>query len=312
LALFLLLSSFWIAAIHVKYGVYAYSLTGPVARAMFSPSRGLQNPNIPIEIPRDRLTDPGARSTHFPDPSYLALPGGALTGKTDWSLFDGRREFLHQVGLTKIAFRYAGYWMARFSPLLIPTLFILIAFSVWKMRYETGFVAALLAWSAIALMSGYLTLTIEGRFILFTWIIGAAGGLRLIQLAPPFPFKQLVGALFLVSFMVMPARWLVVNMSLHNELGKIATELDGRFGVTGKIASSSAFMDTAQLNQHLGNKYLGTLEKLPLDRIRHELRLHDVDYFVVWQMDGDKEDWTKVGREITNGQISRLSVYRVE
>jgi len=112
--------------------------------------------------------------------------------------------------------------------------------------------------------------------------------------------------------MVMPARWLVVNMSLHNELGKIATELDGRFGVTGKIASSSAFMDTAQLNQHLGTKYLGTLEKLPLDRIRHELRLHDVDYFVVWQMDGDKEDWTKVGREITNGQISRLSVYRVE
>jgi len=312
LAVFLIFSSCWILAIHAKYGVYTYSLTGPVARAMLSPSRGLQNPQIPIEIPRDRLTDPGVNSVHLPDPSQLVLPGGELTHMMDWSPFDGRRELEHQLGLAKIAFGYAGYWMVRFSPLLIPTLFVLIFFSLLRLRRESGFVLALLAWSPIALMSGYLTLSIEGRFILFVWIVGATGGLRLFHLLPPFPFKRLAVAIFLSTFAIMPARWLVVNMNVHGDLGRIAQELDSRFGVSGKIASTSSFMDTAQLNQHLGTKFLGTIEQQPTDQVLNELRSHGVNYFVVWQQDMNKGDWSRIGTEITNGSFTHLAVYRVE
>ena len=308
---FLFMSSFWIGAIHSKYGVYNYSLTGPTVRAMFAPSRGTANVNIPVLLPKDRFVEPGVKSLEIPDPSLLALPGGILHETSTWSPLDGQRELNHQIALINNAFQYTSYWLVRFSPLLIPTLFILLILPVFRLTNEVRFVAGLMAWTSLVLLSGYMTVSVEGRFILFLWVVGATGGVWLFRIAPNIPYKRIVICIFLSSFMMMPSRWLIVNMGSEETTGKFATTLNAQIGKGQRIASNGNFLETAYIGQILKAKYLGQLKNIPPDIILFKLRASRVHYFFVWDEKGSDLDWSDLGDVITQSESLGLKIYRI-
>ena len=309
---FIFMSSFWIGAIGSKYGVYNYSLTGPTVRAMFAPSRGTANVNIPVDLPLDRLVEPGVKSLEIPDPSLLALPGGVLYETSTWSPMDGETEFNHQIALINNAFQYTSYWLVRFSPLLIPTLIVLLILPAFRLTNEVRFIAGLMAWTSLALLSGYMTLSVEGRFILFLWVVGATGGVWLFRIVPNIPYKRIVIFIFLSSFTVMPSRWLIVNMGTDSASGKLATTLKAQIDKGQRIASNGNFFKTAYIGQILKAKYLGQLKNISPDTTLSKLRASGVHYFFVWHETGSDLDWSDLGEIITQSKGLGLKIYRVK
>ena len=72
--------------------------------------------------------------------------------------------------------------------------------------------------------------------------------------------------------MMMPSRWLIVNMGSEETTGKFATTLNTEIEKGQRIASNGNFLETAYIGQILKAKYLGQLKNIPPDIILSKLR----------------------------------------
>lgn len=308
--IFAAMAGMWIGVLAVKYGKFMYASTGAFNHALFGPES-----REPDWFPADRLVPPlpGAFIDH-PDPTAKILEPGH--GLVPWSPFGSSAEWQRQMSLLAASVPDAAGTLARFSP-LSP---LIVAGLVWGALRRRGTGKGLAPTGALMTFLlypvGYLVLVVEQRFLWALWpLLLVAAGWTLERILEARSWARMTRPAFALilalSFVAMPTRWLAINAGIDSWRHDLATTLQGKFGIGGRLASDGAFAETAYLALFLGASYYGTVSASEPVNARSELARHRIDFYLVRASGPLSAAAIDAEAEITGGAIPDLRVYRL-
>ena len=282
IAVFLAVSSIWIAVISQKYGYVTFGTAGRYNFARIGPGEKGDTGHLKGQA---MIYD-----------GFLDLPNRtALNSFEDPSLYDRKlwnpvRHYRHYASVVYMNMREAARVFLKFSPFSIPVLIISFFVCLGPLRRSSsvsGLGILLLTTGVFTL--GYLLVVIEERYLwIDSFFLLCMGGilLRLLRssrvLGTSFRFWTVAAAVML-SFLAAPLKDLASNFNSGKDIRVFGIQLKDRYGIKGFIASSRHWNLNYYLAYYLKTQYYGASNNLyDCGRLERELAGKHVDYYLAW------------------------------
>jgi hypothetical protein len=326
MVVFSLISTCWIAIISNKYGRLTIGTAGSYNHAIIGP----QFSGIPLglnEPPNNTAISFGE------DPSYVKIQS--------WSMFDSASALKYQIKITLNNVYKIIYYLGELSVLSLVLLPMAVVYLLKKGRQMRTDNIFFLLVSLAVLFSGYAMLHVDNRYIWLSDIFIIIIGAKLLDLL--FQKKSLkqkskiiVIVIFVASFSLAPLIKLYSNL----DNGKYIFDLNNKINylnIHGRIASNGNWQQY-QMNLYLsfyngwqywgnpdlvfrGERYIphpgpipqgGERDKLGELDLKTQLENKMIDYYFVWKPFEEKRKFLEQYKEITNGRIDELRIYKLK
>jgi len=317
LTVFAMLCAPWISIISLKYQHPVFSTVRPV---VLLGHRGL---DLPMSY-QGLLKPPNESAVNiWEDPTYLEIEEWSpslsreLIGNELGFFFRNWISIYHHLSDISVltativigCLLYSVVPMRKFLKLRIH--YPLITFALYAFGYSLLYVQQRYLW-----VEGVLLLLMGGTILHLLVQSGIIAGRR--------EFAAVL--IFALSFMILPAKRLLLTRHPDRDTAITAELLHSRYGIGGNIASHRAintdwlsspaktywtsWHKTLRIAYHLGGHYYGTPQQdLSGDEILSELHAHHIDYYFVW--DGAEVPFLWAYQEKTRDEIPNLKVYAV-
>lgn len=305
-AVFIMLSSGWIATLTFKYGHFTISSPGRFNHALSAPGSRGQPP-----VAYRTFTPPGdaAAISTWDDPSVLTV--------MDWNPLASSELMRHQLRVFVRNLRLTAGLLQDNSPMiwLILAVSVLVCMRRRLRCLRSGGEAWLLS-TLLLYLSGYILLFVENRYLFVCYVLLALLGFRAIRhlaAAGVLPGHwSLVACLALfVSVAVPPARQVYI---LHGKAEGVAVaELSRRLarqtGLSGNIASNRNWHQTLFIAYHLGLRFFNVKGDTPDREVVQSLVKLGVNAYFMWDGTPEEQACFKDFSEMTGGTIDGLRIY---
>jgi hypothetical protein len=300
---FILISFCWIFLLSQKYQHITVGLAGNYNHILVGPnSQG--HPMLYMGL----LDPPNATAiSAWEDISYVKMQ--------DKPWLDSPETLVFEIGniyknILKVISIYKEY--SLMSLILLPAAVLFLLGRGRRMVFEPIFILLL---SSIILISGYLILYVESRYIwlcdIFILIIGATLLDMLLKKIPSKSPSVIVLALLLIaSFSLFPFRGFYNNFNAGEDIMRLNNRLID-FGVRGRIASDKEWHNSLYLSFFNNWKYYGERGHLSEPELDKELQIKMIDYFLVWNHGDRGIVFLDKYQDITNGTIDELRIYKL-
>ena len=293
-ALFIVISSLWVLALHRKYGTWMLSTTGDFNHRLVGPDaagyphlRHLISPGTPHAI----------TAWENPSPSWLPT----------WSALSSGFNLKHQVRLVyqnaKYLFQFWTYTTPLFAAFLLG--YIVVCLDMANAEFEWIYPIFTIA----LFCAGYLLITVEGRYFWFADLLLLWIALRTLDMIfkrrlPLRPASLLLIAAVVLSFLISPLVTLRAHFLVDRNLYRWSEDLRQSRRLEGRLASCSDWQDSAYVAYLLEMPYYGVPAPEPdADEVARELNpdyhpgivsgtdqdqipgilsASQIDYFVMW------------------------------
>ncbi|MFQ3581454.1 MAG: hypothetical protein SNJ67_11245 [Chloracidobacterium sp.] len=312
LGTFGVLSSAWIVALYMKYGVWMIGSTGRYNYALAGPRMRFVHSMETSFFPPAEAGDTSA----WTDPTRLPIKA--------WSPFESLEYAQYQVAMTFDRLRVMAFDHALdFSPCALLLLIgLLVGLRLSPLLH--GERIKIVVFGLVVYASGYALIYVEARHLLpiAYWLIVASVWLILAiganwKHVTPRLQAVLVG-LVMISFAWRPAQALVqgalgqdAGLQVCQGLYRAAQALKVQLGVGGRIASNQEWHRSLYLTYFLGGRYYGVApEGASPEAVAEALNTYNVDYYFVWADAPGRFPEVSWGEEITGGQDAWLRIYQ--
>ena len=122
--------------------------------------------------------------------------------------------------------------------------------------------------------------------------------------------------LFIISLIVVPISSLVNNQYIGQDYYTMSNSIS-KYNVHGNIASNDKYRDSLNIAYYLNAHYYGratnSTTKKPMTDMELEksFKEYKIDYYFFWGNSNTNGDLLKKYKEITNGTINGLKIYRI-
>ena len=122
--------------------------------------------------------------------------------------------------------------------------------------------------------------------------------------------------LFIISLIVVPISSLVNNQYIGQDYYTMSNSIS-KYNVHGNIASNDKYRDSLNIAYYLNAHYYGratnSTTKKPMTDMELEksFKEYKIDYYFFWGNSNTNEDLLKKYKEITNGTINGLKIYKI-
>ena len=310
LAVFFIISGTWSAVISDKYGQITFGTSG---KYNFEESGPLQHGS---PIWNGFMKPPNDKSVSaWEDPSYFKMKS--------WNPLGSWKSFIYLLNLMANNFlKLIGYFQ-KFTYFSMIILLIYLSFlfkSPHKLIASDGEKIYPIL-TIILFCAGYFFIFVEFRyfFIIYILIILMGGYLLNILFKTDFLNKwgvYLLLLLFIISLSVVPISSLISNKNTGQEYYTLSNTIS-EYNVHGNIASNDKYRDSLNIAYYLNAHYYGratnSITKKPMSDLELEksFKEYSIDYYFFWGNSNTNDDLLKKYKEITNGTIKGLKIYKI-
>lgn len=301
------ISGTWIALISDKYGEatigtagnYNYAVMGPQSNGHSVFYQGLINPPNKFAV------------SAWEDPSYFKIKS--------WSPFESWNNFKYQIMLIlENIMKMVNILevVSLFSVIIIMAVIILI-FKL-SSNYTSKNKLIYLITTILLYCGGYSIIFVEARYLWLIDILLIITGGYLLSLLFRMGFLNKIRTnillIFLIlSFTIAPINGLILDLNVGKETYNLSETLEYTYGVHGNLASSDEWKSSDYIAYYTGSKYHGETQKnVNLNDLKRELESNNIDYYIVWGKSDENAYLSRYFKEITNGQVSYLKIYRLK
>jgi hypothetical protein len=302
IVVFSLISICWISIISNKYGYTTIGTAGSYNNAFTGPW-SLGHPMYYMG-----LIDPPNNSaiSIWEDVSFLKMKS--------WSIFESVSSFKFE--LEKIMNNIYDIIIILIQFSLLSIIFLLIAFTYLfkkgkqSIHEEVFFLVIIL----ILILSSYAVLLVQDRYL---WL----GDILLLVISAKLldqffkikilkkTLKAFLIVVFLGSFSAFPVIKLTANMDSGKEIFNLNNKISD-LNIHGRIASNSDWYSSLYLSFYNGWHYYGLPKKS--EELKTELENKRIDYYIVWKPFCEKIKLDEGCKEITDGKIDALRIYKLK
>ncbi len=310
LTIFFIISGAWSTVISEKYGHITFGTSG---KYNFEESGPLQHGS---PIWNGLIKPPYAKSVSaWEDPSYFKMES--------WNPLGSGKSFIYLLNLMANNFLKLTGYLQQFSYFSMIILVIYLSFIFKPLRglisSKGEHIYPIL--TIIIFCAGYLIIFVEFRyfFIIYLLIILMGGYLLNILFNTKLLNKWgvfLLLLLFIVSLSVVPLSSLLNNKYIGADYYTMSSSIS-KYNVHGNIASNDKYRDSLNIAYYLDAHYYGratdSTTKKPLTDVELEksFKGYNIDYYFFWGNSNTNEDLLKKYKEITNGTIKGLKIYKI-
>ena len=310
LIVFFVISGAWSAVISEKYGIITFGTSG---KYNFEESGSLQHGS---PIWDGLMKPPNDKSiSAWEDPSYFKMKS--------WNPLGSWKSFAYLLNLIANNFLKLTGYLQQFTyfSLIILVIYLSFLFKPLRKLVSTNGDQIYPILTIIIFCAGYLIIFAEFRyfFIVYILIILMGGYLLSILLKTRFLNKLgvfLLLLLFIISLIAVPVSSLANNQYIGQDYYTLSNSIS-KYGVQGNIASNDKYRDSLNIAYYLNAHYYGratnSTTKKPLTDVELEksFKEYNIDYYFFWGNSNTNEDLLKKYKEITNGTIKGLKIYKI-
>ncbi|MCE7700253.1 MAG: hypothetical protein K8E24_015955 [Methanobacterium paludis] len=291
------ISGIWIGLISSKEGKLTFGTAGEFNHALVGP-----------------------QSQGFPQYQGISKPGvNPEFSPKDWSPFSSWSNFKYQINLIWNNILQIIGILNYFSylALIILLAYILMCIQPPRKLISKGEVIYPLI-TVLIYSGGYALILLEERYIWVIYVLLILMGGYLINILFKTDFftkekfanirKTLILLVFAVSFVIMPANYLVTNIHTGEDIYTLSNTLMNQYGVHGSVATNDRLTDLNYLAYYMNITIYGQAQKnISSTELQNELDKSGVDYYFVW---GSNQSINLTGyNDVTNGKIKDLKIY---
>ncbi|WP_424355167.1 ArnT family glycosyltransferase [Methanobacterium sp. MBAC-LM] len=306
LTIFFIISGFWIALISDKYGKstfgtagdYNHELVGPQSNGDFVYYHGLIKPPNKFAV------------SAWEDPSYFKMKS--------WNAFGSWDNFKYQITLIldNVVKIINIFEVASLFSIIIFIASIIIVFKSNIKKTSKNKLIYLITTITLYL-GGYSLVLIEPRYLWLVNILLLIMGFYLLNLLFEIgslkgTVKNILLAFLILSFVVNPINALILNLDIGKDSYTLSEALE-HYKIHGNLASNDEWRVTDYLAYYTSSKYYGqTKQNESYNNLKKELKVNNIDYYLVW---GNSKENIKLShdfKEVTNGTIDQLRIYSIK
>ncbi len=322
IALFAVISGFWIIMISSKYNDIAFSTAGGHNFAILGPNAKGEGKEKGLPIFTEGFFEPPNKtaSVVWEDATYLHVKSWSpLASWSYFKYFISRIIFKNISQLIKILNSFSAL------SIVIIIIYILLCIGPFK-ELLTRKSILLFPLLTIALYSGgYGVMHYEPRYLWLVNILLLMMGGHLLYWLFRYKFfnttrKNILIVFFVLSFLVVPVRYVIHRGDTGERIHALAAELKSRYNIEGKIASNKEYVPTNEawynsyrLTYFLKTRYYGQAkEDISDSELESELKKYGIDYYLVWGKHPDIPRFLSNYKEVTGGDIPGLKIYSLK
>ncbi|HEX7468308.1 MAG TPA: hypothetical protein VF324_06965, partial [Methanobacterium sp.] len=119
---------------------------------------------------------------------------------------------------------------------------------------------------------------------------------------------------FAISFLLMPADFLVHNTHTGEVSYQLSTNLTDGYDVRGNVASNDKVVDMQYLAYYMNITYYGQAKKgIGDEELGNELKKYDINYYFFWDSSNQNSEFlSKNYPEVANGSVNGLKIYLIK
>ncbi len=303
---FVVLVSPWVYTISSKYDTVTVGMGGRYSWRVVGPeSKGQAVVSLGFLVPSNETAISG-----WEDPCTIEMPA--------WSPFESRANLLHAVRNVLRNVKRIMMVCASFSVLSAAILFgyvLLCAVPLKKGMFRQAAIYPLM--TVVLYAGGFLIYLVESRYLWpLCFLLLPMGGHLLHRLLKsdffdPLRTKIAIGV-FVLSFIAIPLAQLIRDMNVGKDLYLISRTLDEHCEIKGRVASNMNWSETLKVSYHLNLRYYGVPKPGAGEKeLEAELRKHGIEFFFVWDEEGEEISFLSEHEEVTGGKVAGLRVYRM-
>lgn len=305
IVIFLAISGVWIYALSSKYNHLTFGTAGGYNLAINAPGsgghpmlyQGLISPPNPTAV------------SAWEDPSYFEVES--------WHPLQSPEAFKHQLIFTVRNIKMCLLDVKFLSPFLMIVISAgLIRYLPFKRQYrwESTFYLFL---TIIIYLGGYCMVYIQNRYLWPVYILSIITGCFYLDKAShrfnlTAVKKYILTACLVVIFCLAPVSFFLYSANLGKRIYHLSKELDGKYSISGRVASDLNWDKTLYISYYNHYRYLGCV-KSPRneEKVIEELEDNEVDYYFVWNHAATGDEYLSEYQEITGGSVEGLRIYRL-
>ncbi|MGB9979506.1 hypothetical protein [Methanobacterium sp.] len=310
LIVFFVISGAWSTVISEKYGQITFGTSG---KYNYEESGPLQH-GSPIwdgfmKPPNDKSV------SAWEDPSYFKMKS--------WNPLDSWKSFVYLLKLILNNFlkliEYFQYF-TYFSMIIIIIYLSFLFKSPSKLISGNGEQIYPIL-TLILFCAGYLVIFVEFRYFFVIYVLIMLMGGYLLNILFKSGFLNKWGVffillLFILSLSVVPLSSLINNQNVGQDYYTLSSSIS-KYNIHGNIASNDKYRDSLNIAYYLNVHYYGratnSTTKKPMTDIELEnsFKEYNIDYYFFWGNSNTNADLLKKYKEITNGTIKGLKIYKI-
>ncbi len=322
MALFAVISSFWIILLSAKYNYLTFSTAGRHNFAILGPEAKGEGKEKGLPIFTEGFFEPPNKtaSVVWEDATYLNVKSWSpLESWSYFKYFISRIIFKNLSQLIKI--------LGSFSQLAVAIILMAVLLCVGPagelLTRKSVLVFPLATMALYA--GGYGVMHYEPRYLWIVNILLLLMGGHLMNILFRYEFfnntrKNILILFFALSFLVVPVRYVIQRGDSGERIHNLASLLKNRYNIQGKIASNREYVSTNQawynsywLTYFLKTRYYGQAkENISDNELEGELKKFGIDYYLVWGNHPDIPDFLSNYKEVTGGGIPGLKIYSLK
>jgi hypothetical protein len=299
--IFLMISVIWIGLISSKYEKLTFGTAGEYNHALVGPQPQVHN--------------------NYSQKIYKLGPVANPVVSKQWSPFSSLNNFKYQLSLIwKNTFKI-GVMVNSFSylSLLIILAYILMCIQPPRKLISQNQVLYPLV-TILICAGGYLLILVEERYIWLIYVLLILMGGYLINLLFKTDFftkkkfasviKTVILLVFAVSFIMMPANYLVTHIHTGEDTYTLSNTLTDQYGVHGNIITNDNLSYMKYLAYYMNMTVYVQAQNISSGELQNELKEYGINYYFVWGSSNLSTNLTNYN-DVTNGKIKNLKVYAV-
>lgn len=345
IVVFAALAAIWAAALHQKYGVFTFEITGQYNYQIAGPE-AKERPSLYVGF-----VEPPATTTvsMWEDPAYFyALPQARACCLKPWTPFDSLAAFRHQlfrfeenlsrtlivflsyspltlaVGFAALTYCFAPFWPTnRRKQISSPT-------KLWRARLDQGLtdvryaliekkrlLPALMLLTIIIYPLPYILIYSHERYLWPVLIVLMALGFHLLHVfsskyALTRSANGWLTGVFAVSFLLFPAYKLSTGHKARDTMTSITLQLERADFSGARFASNADYGASMIVGYHIGAKYYGSAAPAMSDlEIAEDLRRKGIQYYFVWGSPAVERPGMTLSR-LLKADFRTLAIYEVK
>lgn len=309
LAVFFIITSAWSSLISAKYNQITIGTSGKYNFEEVGPfQHGSPIWNGFIKPPNNESV------SAWEDPSYFKMKS--------WNPLGSWKLFIHMLNLTANNFLKLIGYLQQFTyfSMIILIIYLSFLFKPLNKLILTDNEKIYPILTIIIFCAGYLFIFVEPRYFFIVYLLIILMGGYLLNILFKTNFlnnwgKFLLMSLFISSLVVAPITALVNDRNIGQEFYIMSNSIRG-YGIHGNIASNDKYMDTLNLAYYLNVHYYGRStdsKGRPLNdaELEKNFKNYNIDYYFVWGNSNINSPLLTKYKEITNGTIKGLKIYKI-
>jgi hypothetical protein len=287
-----------------KYGHFLIGTSGAYNRALTEP-KSLGHPMFYAGL----LDPPNNSATSiWEDVSFLKIKS--------WNIFDSANTMIYEIRIICKNIITILSILIDFSLLAIPVFLVALGYLLKIRKQIFSDKIFYLVLFLIIMFSGYAMIAVDPRYIWLSNIVIIITGAKLLNtLFEKIPLRKAIKlviiGIYIFSFLILPLKSIYRSLDEGKDLYELSNRIN-KLNINGRIASFGDWERSYYLSFQNGWQYYGRSGNLNESDLEGELMNKMIDYYFVWESDYNSLKFLNKYKEITDGNIDGLRIYKLK